>query len=365
MRARRSHDASVAAGALGLAVIVLACSGAPPRVEEPPPPPPTEVAPPPPPPVEPTGPVIPEDEAAPEGGAACMRSSECGSSALACRGPAGCTSPWACGAPRETCGPDTVSYCDCDGITFHALAGCPGRTYAHVGPCDDAGIADASYGIPDGDEPITTRDRTCSSSAECRGGEICYGPPGCGMEWRCERVRGCARGGRTTFCGCDGESFTAPRHCPGQPYTRQGSCEEVVATVETPPPVTTTTSARTVTSTASTVAATSTASTTSSSASPTTGTRTSTTTPPVALAPGQCRTSRDCSRGEVCAGPAGCGDAWTCIRRTDRCNPDTQYFCDCEGHSFTASMTCPSRPYAHRGSCAIDQAMDLAGAALR
>lgn len=362
MRARRSHGASLAAAALAL--IVLACSGAPPRTEERPPPPPTEVEPPPlPPPPEPEGPVVPEDESAPEGGAACTRTSEC-SSGLACRGARGCESPWACGAPRESCGPDTVSYCDCDGITFHALAGCPGRTYAHVGPCEEAGIADASYGIPDGDEPITTRDRTCSSSADCRGGEICYGAPGCGMEWRCERARGCWRGGRTEFCGCDGVTFTGPRHCPGQPYARQGSCEEAVAVAETPaPPPTTTTRARPPTTSTSTAATATTTSTTARASTSVTSTTAST--PPAPLAPGQCRTSRDCGRGEVCAGPAGCGDAWTCIRRTDRCNPDTQYFCDCEGHSFTASMTCPSRPYAHRGSCAIDQAMDLAGAALR
>lgn len=331
---------------LALLVCVLAACGGPTRRADPPPP--THVDPPPPPPPPPpsepveTLPTIPEDTAAPEGGASCLHTSEC-SAGEACRGAPGCVSPWACGAPRE-CGSEHVAYCDCDGVTFHAPSGCPGRTYAHVGPCEDPGIADASYGLPDGDEPITQRDRTCTSSADCRGGEICYGPPGCGMEWRCERARGCARGGRSDFCSCDGETFRGLRNCPGQPYTRVGACDEVIASV--PPPHDAETSTTTPTTTTATTTATS-----SETSAP--------------LAPGQCRTNRDCRRGEVCAGGAGCGDPWTCIRRTERCNPDTQYFCDCEGETFTASMTCPSRPYAHRGSCAIDQVIDLAGAALR
>ena len=217
--------------ALLFGAVVVACSGTAHRVEPPPPPltsaPEPEIVAPP----DETGPVIPEDVAAPEG-TACVRSSECGVG-MACRGAPGCTSPWACGAPRAECGPDTVSYCDCDGITFHAQAGCPNRAYAHTGPCEDPGIADGSFGVPNGDEPIVQRDRTCSSSAECRGGEICYGPPGCGMEWRCERARGCARGGRGPFCSCSGETFTAQRHCPGQPYTHAGACDEIIATAPT------------------------------------------------------------------------------------------------------------------------------------
>ena len=351
-----------------LGALSLACSGTAPRTHTPPPPEPEpDAGPAPEPEAIETGPVVPEDAEAPTGGTSCVRTSECGSG-LACRGAPGCISPWACGAARESCGPDTVSYCDCDGFTFHAQAGCPNRTYAHVGPCEDPGIADASFGVPNGDEPIVQRDRTCSTSSECRGGEICYGPPGCGMAWRCERARGCARRGRGTFCSCNGETFSAQRSCPGQPYSRAGACDEVVASAE--PSTSTSTSASASTSTPTTTSPSTT------TRPPTTTTRPTTTTPAAVsatpprpprppLGPGECRTNRDCGRGEVCAGPAGCGDAWTCIRRTDRCNPDTQYFCDCEGHSFTASMTCPTRPYVHRGSCDIDHVIDLAGAALR
>jgi hypothetical protein len=67
----------------------------------------------------------------------------------------------------------------------------------------------------------------------------------------------------------------------------------------------------------------------------------------------------------VCTGPQGCGMTWTCQRPPARCNPDTQVFCDCERNTFRASMTCPGRPYAHRGSCEIDRMLELSGAALR
>jgi hypothetical protein len=298
--------------------------------------------------------VVPEDTEAPAGGAACTSTREC-AAGEACRGAPGCTSPWACGAPRE-CGTERVAYCDCDGVTFHAQSGCPNRTYAHVGPCDDPGIADASFGVPNGDEPIVEQDRTCTSSRDCRSGEICFGPAGCGMEWRCERVRGCFRGGRGEFCSCDGETFTATNRCPGRPYVHRGACDEVIAQAgETTPPPSEPPSEPPPTSRPPV------------SRSPR-STEAAVTPPrpaPPPLEPGQCRTNRDCGRGEVCAGPAGCGEPWTCIRRTERCNPDTQYFCDCDGRSFTASMTCPSRPYVHRGSCAIDQYIDMSGAALR
>jgi hypothetical protein len=57
---------------------------------------------------------------------------------------------------------------------------------------------------------------------------------------------------------------------------------------------------------------------------------------------------------------------WTCQRPPpERCNPDTQVFCDCERNTFRASMNCPGQPYAHRGSCEIDRMLELSGAALR
>jgi hypothetical protein len=295
-----------------------------------------------------------------------MRSTEC-ASGLSCRGAPGCTSPWACGEPRASCGPEHIAYCDCDGVTFHAPSGCAGRAYAHVGPCELAGVVDGNLGVPDGDQPLTTRDRTCTSNADCRGGEICFGPAGCGMTWRCERTRGCARGGRTQWCGCDGATFTAPRHCPGRTYAHAGVCEEVVASAE----ATSASESAEVSASASASASESESESASESASASASESTSeietvsVRPAPPPLGPGECRTSRDCRRGQICQGPAGCGDTWTCVRPADRCNPDTQYFCDCEGHSFTASMTCPGRPYVHRGSCDIDRVIGLSGAALR
>jgi hypothetical protein len=53
---------------------------------------------------------------------------------------------------------------------------------------------------------------------------------------------------------------------------------------------------------------------------------------------------------------------WTCERPAERCNPDTQVFCDCERNTFRASMNCPGQPYAHRGSCEIDRLLELSGA---
>jgi hypothetical protein len=321
---------------LALMVLVVAC-GSPERPTVRPPPPA------PPPPVvepivieEPTGPIVPEDATAPEG-PTCFRSSEC-EGGLACRGPAGCASGWACGAPRD-CGTERVAYCDCDWMTFYAQSGCPGRTYMHVGPCEEAGVEETSLGVPDGDEPITSEDRTCDTSADCPRWQVCFGIQGCGTEWRCERVRGCSR--RTiAYCGCDGETFTASEECPGRAFMRRGACDEVIAST-TPEPTTTTSTPVIATTT------------------------TPATTTVVAPPPGSCTSSRECRAGRVCTGPQGCGMVWTCERPAERCNPDTQVFCDCEGETFRASMTCPGQPYAHRGSCEMDHMLDLSGAALR
>jgi hypothetical protein len=318
---------------LGVALVLAACAGSERRTERPvPPPEPEPVVEAPPPMEEPTGPIVPEESSAPEG-PVCTRTSEC-ESGLACRGVSGCTSDWACAAPIA-CGSERVSYCDCEGVTFYAQSGCPGRTYAHVGPCADTGIAETSLGLPDGDEPITSEDRTCESSADCPRWQICFGVTGCGTDWRCERVRGCSRH-RVAFCGCDGETFMASEDCPGQAFLRRGACDEAIASTlpETPlrPPTPSTPTPTTVASTPS---------------------------------PGGCTSSRDCRAGRVCTGPPGCGMVWTCERPPEPCNPDTQVFCDCEGETFRASMTCPGRPHAHRGSCAMDQMLDLSGAALR
>lgn len=321
-------------------------------------------------PAEPEGPVVPEETSAPEG-PSCTTSREC-AAGQACRGPRGCNQAWACGE-AGACEGERVAYCDCDGATFYAPAGCPGRSYASVGACDAIGPLAAAdeLGLHDYDEPPTTQDRTCISNAECRRGEQCFGAPGCGMQWRCQRVRGCDRT-RVELCDCNGETFRASAQCPGRPYARRGSCEgeavaaAVVPRVETPRAAT---PARP--QVEHTVAALNEL--TSEAESATLIERESTQmaaserepvaiSPTPALAPGTCLTSRDCARGQICTGPEGCGMTWTCARPTERCNPDTQVFCDCERNTFRASMTCPGRPYAHRGSCEIDRLLELSGA---
>lgn len=339
----------LALGHVALALLVVACAGPERRTARPTPPPEPEpvveivepIA-------EPMGPVVPEDSAAPDG-PACTRTTDC-TSGLACRGVSGCTSDWACGEPRE-CGTERVAYCDCEGITFYAQAGCPGRPYGHVGPCADTSVAETALGMPDGDEPITSEDRTCQSTSDCPRWQVCFGVAGCGMDWRCERVRGCSRH-RVAFCGCDGETFMASEDCPGRAFMRRGTCDEAIAS--TSPEATT--PART-TPTAPTTPTTPTTTPSTTSTEPTTVASTP--------SPGGCTSSRECRAGRVCTGPPGCGMVWTCERPPAPCNPDTQVFCDCEGETFRASMTCPGRPHAHRGSCEMDRMLDLSGAALR
>ena len=326
---------------LTLAVAALACAAAPARrIERPTLPPEPE-------PIARSEPaaepalMIAEDARAPDG-PACSRTADC-ESGLACRGANGCTSAWACGEPAA-CGVERVAYCDCEGVTFYAQSGCPGRTYRHVGPCAETAIAETALGLPDGDEPITSEDRICESTADCRRWQVCFGAAGCGGGWRCERVRGCSRQ-RVAFCGCDGETFMASPECPGRTFLHRGTCDEAIATAEEPTPPTAT-HPRT-------------------AAPPPPVATTATASAPPPAAPGTCSSSRECRAGRVCTGPPGCGMAWTCEAPPAPCNPDTQVFCDCEGETFRASMTCPGRPHAHRGSCAIDQMLDLSGAALR
>lgn len=357
---------------------LAACSGAPPRVEEPLGPA-TEPdagmdAP-----APPDAPLVYEDEAAPDG-PACFAPGDC-EAGSACRGPRGCGAAWACGEPVR-CGEDRIAYCGCDGVTFYAFAGCAGQPYEHPGACEERALAEVDFGVHDFDEPPTTEDRICSSSADCRRGEVCFGPSGCGVTLRCQRVRGCS-GPRATFCGCDGESFEASAACPGRAYLFRGACDVAVASaavdagmdagvrVAAAPDAGTDAPVRVarapdagseapVLVASAADAGVDAAVRIASSPSPDAG-------PPM-TADGRriCRTNRDCRRPEICAGPPGCGEIWTCtppreVVEGGRCSADTQYFCDCERETFVASMTCPGRPYAHRGSCAIDLLLDLAG----
>lgn len=316
---------------------------------------------------------VPEETAAPAG-EACMSSATCGAGQQ-CRGAPGCGTGWACGAARE-CLSETVAYCDCEGSTIYAPGGCPGRPYAHLGPCGRLGEVVASgteLGLPDWDEQPTSEDRICESNADCGRLETCLGIAGCATEWRCVRARGCSRE-RVSFCGCDGESFVASATCPGRPFVHRGECRGEALARGEPARLDAGVSAMRSLDAGTPPLARSAARPGVDAGVPTPA-RTPTPiidggTPRIAttaVAPGArvCQTNRDCPRSEICQGPPGCGMQFTCAPPERECIRDTQVFCDCAGRDFRASMFCPGRPYAHRGSCEIDRLMDLSGAAVR
>lgn len=269
-----------------------------------------------------------------------------------CRAAGECTEA-RCGPSRE-CGPDQIAYCDCDHTTFYAPEGCPGRSFLHRGPCDLFGVDESHPGIPDGDEPFTAQDRTCNAHSDCPSRTpMCLGPPGCGAAFRCQRARGCTRD-RVPFCGCDGQTFYASSTCPGQPYLRSGSCETGTVLAEAPvedpvPHATSPETARQLAAPQRDLRAPP----TEINATP----RPPASQPAEALAEPNtsvtrtCLTNRDCAAGLVCTGPDGCDQSRHCERPQVRCSRDTQYFCGCDGATFRASMNCPGRAFAHRGSC--------------
>ena len=356
---------------------------------------------------EPTRLVVSEDEAAPEG-PACTADAHCGQG-LACRGAPGCHAPWACGAARA-CMEESVSYCDCEGQTFQASGGCPGRPYAHVGACEAEGtlVADGTeLGVPDWDQPQVQDERACTTGDDCRAGQVCWGVPGCGTAWSCIRARGCRRDS-VPYCGCDGVTFRASSTCPGRPFVYRGACREAVASAMGGGPLFPSTATASHAPTSIGAAAPPNPSVEVSTAGgpiePTAPSRVDRArarveaqrlardaravardaraaardaqraletaahaSEPVADAPRGCSSNRSCRRGEVCQGVAGCGEeiVWQCGPPVRPCVTDTQVFCDCEGHDFRASMFCPARPYRHRGSCELDRSLELSGATLR
>jgi len=64
----------------------------------------------------------------------------------------------------------------------------------------------------------------CFDGGECDSG-VCEGE-GCGTNQPgvCVAAGRACKGPEESFCGCDGETFRAPRDCPGQAYARRGSC---------------------------------------------------------------------------------------------------------------------------------------------
>lgn len=131
-----------------------------------------------------------------------------------------------CGEPRGADAGDASSRFD---------AG-PGRATRDGGGSSDGGRADAGdgrsvdAGRPDAGEPdagplVALPGQSCSAAVPCADGPTmeCRGGPTCGDEWRCVEVAGCKESG-TSWCGCDGVTFTEPTTCPRRPHAYAGEC---------------------------------------------------------------------------------------------------------------------------------------------
>jgi hypothetical protein len=70
--------------------------------------------------------------------------------------------------------------------------------------------------LPDGE--------VCFEGAECASG-VCEGE-GCGVNQpgRCMPASRTCSSREEEFCSCEGQTFRAPRDCPGQPIARRGPC---------------------------------------------------------------------------------------------------------------------------------------------
>lgn len=96
---------------------------------------------------------------------------------------------------------------------------------ASAAPAHDAGSRLAAQG--DGGPVASARlpaGEPCFDGGECESG-ICEGE-GCGTNQpgRCVAAGRTCKGPEETFCACDGETFRAPRDCPGQAYAKRGTC---------------------------------------------------------------------------------------------------------------------------------------------
>lgn len=102
------------------------------------------------------------------------------------------------------------------GMTVMALVGC-GAAVTPRGSSDGG----ADIGPPPG--------RECTTSADCRTGEMCEWNEGaCGVPGTCVPARPCTEDA-TAYCGCDGRTFYASSTCPERPYRHRGPCESVDA----------------------------------------------------------------------------------------------------------------------------------------
>lgn len=199
-----------------------------------------------------------------EGSRVCTRDGDC-PRGFVCAGTPGCSTLWTCVRRRRMrprCGRQTDHFCSCDSQTFEASASCPGRPFLSRGYCpgdepptpEEALLAQAeppappTPPTPPTPPPAAPRPRptppatrpspppvsppaaepplpaACVSNRDCPRGQVCSGTEGCASDWHCQRPPERCISDTQYFCGCTGETFTAPMNCPGRPHRHRGSC---------------------------------------------------------------------------------------------------------------------------------------------
>ena len=129
-------------------------------------------------------------------------------------------------APDAT-SPDAAGEC----VTDNGRRFRPGQNFSSDDGCNECACTDSLQIVctrracVDGGPADTGREpRTCTTSSECGSGEMCTGPMGCGVPWRCKTSIGCTAD-FGPFCSCRGVTVFGSSSCPPEPYTRRGACE--------------------------------------------------------------------------------------------------------------------------------------------
>lgn len=189
--------------------------------------------------------------------------------------------------------------------------------------------------------------RTCSVASDCLSGEACIGPEGCGVPWTCQPAAGRAcTDDLAPFCGCDGTTFRGSSSCPERPFAHRGPCAEPEVDAGLfcrlangrPCPV----GERCLESRCIACRC-----------------------DPDGLLTCQdicqadagawrtCRSNADCPTGRCRVRAEGCGETGACTTDLERCDPTPTPYCGCDGRTFTSSLNCPDRIFAHRGPCIV------------
>jgi hypothetical protein len=108
---------------------------------------------------------------------------------------------------------------------YDSLGGCPADDACNWCDCSTPGGAVSCtevFCLNDAGPAELVR---CQSQSDCPSGHACAFDPGCnGEAGRCTSARECTSGSSATFCGCDGQSFSAPGLCADRPHQSRGGC---------------------------------------------------------------------------------------------------------------------------------------------